>query len=128
MTSELITEPAEATHAQLAIVTRIFPQRRNRLAIGEGDRSKHRLNAKVTRVSLTRMRGALKGSVDRRIDVEVLAEFPGPTGEDAARDFIKLLQQPRARSADIPTCRADGSPPLPLKPWTDGKATFHLIA
>lgn len=128
MNKELITEAADSTKPQLAIVTRIFPHRRSKHAQGAGSASKLRFNSKVTRVSWTKMYTPRKGSSHkRRIEVEVLAKFQGPTGEDAAREFVKLYQQGRTSHAGI-YCKADGPPPVPPAPWREGRATFHLIA
>jgi hypothetical protein len=118
MKTELIQEAPEATPPQLAIVHRTFGNRRSKRAKGEGDRSKLKTNSKVTRVSLTRMaQRRVRGSnppefKDVRVETEVLAEFEGPTGEDAARDFIKLLQLNRTKASGK-TCLADGAVPPP---------------
>lgn len=130
---QLIAEAPDATPPQLAIVTRTLGGRISKRAKGEGDRSKLKTNSKVTRVSFTRMmqrrvRGSRPPTFKAvRIETEVLAEFEGPTGEDAARDFIKLLQSGRTRATGA-RCLADGPTPPPPKPWTDGSPTFHLIA
>lgn len=120
--SELIAETADETKPQLAIVTRIFTGRRSRKAKGEGDRSKQRIASKVTHVSWTRMHAkqARKGRdaiecVPRRVEIKVLAEFEGATGEDAARDFIKLLQKGCTAAEDHGGhCKADGPTPPPF--------------
>lgn len=133
MKIELIQEAPEATPPQLAIVHRTLTGRRSRWAKGEGDRSKLKTSSKVTRVSFTRMvkRRVVRSNPpafrDVRVETEVLAEFEGPTGEDAARDFIKLLRSNLTRATGK-RCLADGTVPPPPKPWTDGQATFNLVA
>lgn len=133
MNPELIAQSQDELNPQLAIATRIFANRRSKKAKGEGDRSKARFASKVTHVSLTRMvtrqvRGSHPPQFKAvRIEETVLAEFEGPTGEDAAREFVKLYQKGLTPTSPV-HCKADGSmPPSPAK-WTDGNATFHLIA
>lgn len=114
---ELITESPDSQAPQLAIATRIFSGRLSKKAKGEGDRSKARTNSKVTHVSLTRMvtkrvRGSRPPEYKAvRIEEEVLAEFEGPTGEDAAREFVRLYQ--RGASTAKGKCVADGPTPPP---------------
>lgn len=133
MKTELITEAPDSSAPQLAIAVRIFANRRSRKSKGEGDRSKQRLNSKVTHVSLTRMvQKRVRHSnppefKDVRIEVNVLAEFEGPTGEDAAREFVKIYQRGATPAKGV-KCLADGPVPPPSRPWKDGRATFHLIA
>lgn len=135
MQTELITEAADSASPQLAIVVRIITGRRSKHAKGEGDRSPYRIASKITRVSWTRLIKRTKGmhrrleenGDSRRVEVQVLAEFEGPTGEDAAREFVKLYQNGATETNGL-HCKADGPASAPPKPWRDGKATFHLVA
>ncbi len=121
--TELITEAPDAEAPQLAIAVRIFANRRSRKSKGDDDRSKQRLNSKVTHVSLTRMiQKRVRHSKPPefklvRIEQEVLAKFEGPTGEDAAREFVKLYQRGSTPTTGV-KCVADG--PVPPPPALDG--------
>ena len=73
-------------------------------------------NAKIVHVGLvaTKTVNAKKKPERRWYETEVLAEFDGPTSEDAASEFLKLLptrtRQPSTR------CITDG-PIVAVKPW-----------
>jgi hypothetical protein len=118
MKTELITEAPDAAKPQLAIAVRIFDNRRSKHAKGDGSRSRERLGSKVTHVSWTRMiQKRVRHSKPPefkpvRIEAEVLAEFEGPTSEDAAREFVKLYQSGRTLSNGA-KCLADGPVPPP---------------
>lgn len=113
--------PAEPPAARLCLLIRVVRDKRSRCAKLDGGgivpASKGGVfSAKIVHVGMVAVRNVPTkegGFVTRWHEEENLAEFDGPTSEDAAMQFVKLM--PTRTPASAAHCIADGAVTKPVK-------------